>query len=305
MAAEKLDDALLAEIEAYAVNIARQAGQILGEQFRKPLDIQFKDKKNRDPVTIADHLSDEYLKKAIREKFPSHLILSEEGGALPESDSPFVWVLDPLDGTVNYMNGLPLYAVSIGVLWKRQPVVGSIYVPVSHLAAAGVYHARLGKGAFLNSEKIAVCDQPSRRPLAGFPVHPGSRFRLSGESRKDPLETRNLGSIAVEIIMAASGVLQYAVFGRPRIWDVAAGVILVKEAGGLSCIRSPGAKDWQMLEQFQMKSNNDSEALESLRNWAFPIAVGAPESTRKIIKDIRIRRNPLSAVVSRFRKRRK
>ena len=109
MNAENLDDSLLAEIETHAVLIAQQAGQILREQFRKPLDVQFKDKKNRDPVTVADHLSDEYLKKAINEKFPSHLILSEEGGAQPESDSQFVWVLDPLDGTVNYMNGLPLF----------------------------------------------------------------------------------------------------------------------------------------------------------------------------------------------------
>jgi len=298
--AENLDDSLLEEIETHAVLIAHQAGQILCEQFRKPLDVQFKDKKNRDPVTVADRLSDEYLKKAINEKFPSHLILSEEGGARPESDSQFVWVLDPLDGTVNYMNGLPLFAVSVGVLWKRQPVVGSIYVPVSHRATAGVYHARLGKGAFLNQEKIAVNQQPSSRPLAEIPLHYRSRFSITGQSRKEPFEARNLGSIALEISLAACGIFQYALFGGPKIWDVAAGVLLVKEAGGRSFFKKPGEKSWQILERFQTEQNKDSGALENLRHWSFPLVVGASESAAKIVKDIRIRHNPLASLAARF-----
>ena len=74
-----------------------------------------KGKKKNDPVTTADRRSEEYLKRVIGEKFPRHSILSEEEEALHESDSPFIWVIDPLDGTSNFMNGLPLFAVSIGV----------------------------------------------------------------------------------------------------------------------------------------------------------------------------------------------
>lgn len=298
MGSENLDDSLLKEIEIHAIHIARQAGQILSEQFRQPLEIQFKDKKNIDPVTSADHLSDEYLKKAISDKFPSHRILSEEGGALGESDSPFVWVIDPLDGTVNYMNGLPLFAASVGVLWKSQPVAGSIYVPVSHYATAGVYHARLGRGAFLDDEKIEVRAQPSRHPLAEIPVQFGSRFRLSGKSRKELYESRNLGSISLEIALAASGTFQYAFFGAPKIWDVAAGVLLVKEAGGLSFFRKPKEKDWMTLERFYIGQNEDSGAIDDLRKWSFPIVVGAPESTRIIVQDIQILRNPLSSLAA-------
>lgn len=300
MDVENLDDSLLEEIETHAMNIAQQAGQILCEQFRKPLEIQFKGENNSDPVTPADHLSEKYLKKALSEKFPLHSILSEEGGALRESDSPFVWVLDPLDGTSNFMNGLPLFAVSVGVLWKRQPVVGSIFVPVSHRATAGVYHARLGKGAFLNSEKIEVSTKPSGRPLSEIPVQFGSRFRLSGKSRKEPHEARNLGSIALELAMAASGVFQYALFSSPKLWDVAAGVLLVKEAGGLSFIKRPEGKNWLILERFQLEQDKNSETLENLRHWSFPLVVGAPDSARKIVKDIQIHYSPLSSLAARF-----
>jgi myo-inositol-1(or 4)-monophosphatase len=301
---ENLNDSLLEEIEAHAINIARQAGQIILEQFRQPLDVQFKGTKYRDPVTAADRLSDEYLKRVIKEKFPLHGILSEEGGALNESDSPFVWVLDPLDGTVNFMNGLPLFAVSVGILWQRQPVAGSIYVPVSHRAAGGVYHARLGKGAFLDSEKIEVSTQPSHRPLSEFPVQSRSRFRLSGNSRKEPHETRNLGSIALELSLAACGVLQYVVFGGPKLWDVAAGVLLVKEAGGLSFTQQPAGNRWLPLEGFQPARNSSSEPSENLRSWSFPLVAGAPDAVGKVVQDIRIRRRLFSGFTARFWSRR-
>jgi myo-inositol-1(or 4)-monophosphatase len=302
--AEHLDDSLLEEIEAHAINIAEQAGQIVRGQFCKPVDVQFKDDKNNDPVTTADHLSEQCLKRAIGEKYPQHGILSEEGGALQESDSPFVWVLDPLDGTSNFMNGLPLFAVSVGVLWKKQPVVGSIYVPFSHQAAEGVYHARLGKGAFLNSEKIGVSKQPSLHPLSAVPVQFRSRFRLSGKSRKKPHDARNLGSIAVELALVAGGIFQFALFGAPKLWDVAAGVLLVREAGGLSFIKRPGGKNWQVLEQFEVKKDNNSNAMEKLSGWSFPLLVGTPDTAGAMVRDIQIRHSPLSSLATRFWPRR-
>lgn len=303
MDANKPDDSLLEEIETQSMEAARQAGQILCEQFSKPLEVEFKGKQRTDPVTSADRLSEEYLKRAISEKFPGHCILGEEGGPLLETDSPFVWVLDPLDGTANFMNGLPFFAVSVGVLWKRKPVVGSIWVPVSHRAAGGVYHARLGKGAFLDKEKIEASIKASGRPLAEIPVQFGSRFHLAGKSRKEPHEARNLGSIALEMAMAACGVFQYAVFGSPKIWDVAAGVLLVKEAGGLCYARMPGRKSWSILEQFQAEQNNSPEALENLRKWSFPVIAGEPEAAENMVKNIRSSHRPLSSLARLFRHR--
>ncbi len=280
-----IDISLLEEIEAQAVYFAQGAGQILLEHFGKPLEVEFKGKKSTDPVTAADKRSEEFLKTAIREKFPQHGILSEEGGALFKSDSPFVWVLDPLDGTSNFINGLPLFAVSVGVLWKNQPVVGSIYVPVSHLATAGVYHASLGKGARFNGERIEVGKKPSGRPLAELPF--GSQFRLSGKSRREPHEVRNMGSIVLELALTACGVFQYALFGSPKLWDVAAGVLLVKEAGGLAFTKRPKKKHWLPLEQFQPEQESKQEALENLGKWSSALIVGAPDIARKVVNDIR------------------
>ena len=288
MDAENPDISLLEEIEAQAVYFAQEAGQILLEQFRKPLEVRFKGKNKSDPVTAADHLSEEYLKKAITGKFPRHGILSEEGGVLCQSDSPFIWVIDPLDGTSNFMNGLPLFAVSIGVLWKGQPVAGSIYVPVSHRTTEGVYHTCLGKGAFFNDERIQVATESSGRPLMEIPAQFGGQFRLSGESGKEPHEARNLGSIALELALTACGVFQYALFTSPKLWDIAAGVLLVKEAGGLVFTRGRREKRWLPLERFQMAKDND------LRRWSSPLVVGAPDTASKVVRDIRIHHSPLS-----------
>ena len=293
MGADNIDGSLLEEIEAHAVAVARGAGQILLEHFCQPQEVRFKTKNNQDPVTVADGRSEAYLKAAIKEKFPRHGILGEEGGALSESDSPFVWVLDPLDGTANFMNGLPLFAVSVGVLWQGQPVVGSIFVPVSHCAGPGVYHARLGNGAFLNGEKIQAARTPSGRPLIELPRGFSGGFRLSGRSRKTPHEARNLGSIAVELTLAACGVFQYALFGAPKIWDVAAGVVLVKEAGGLTLTRPKKGRHWLPLERFQPGPGNAPGALEKLRGWSAPLVAGDPDAARRVVKDIRVFRNPL------------
>jgi myo-inositol-1(or 4)-monophosphatase len=286
MDADSIDASLLEEIEAHAVYIARETGKILLEHFNQPLEIKFKGKGHKDPVTQADGLADAYLKTSIREKFPRHNILSEEGEAISEADSPFIWVLDPLDGTVNFMNGMPLFAVSVAVLWQGRPLVGSLYMPVSHRGTPGVYHARRGKGAYLDEERIDVARTPSGRPLVQFPYGYTRRFRLTGRSRKEPREARNLGSIAVEIALTACGVFQYALFGRPKIWDVAAGVLLVKEAGGLALTQGKKRRRWLPLEQFQPEPGNE-ETVKNLHGWSAPVIVGARDNVPQVAKDLR------------------
>jgi myo-inositol-1(or 4)-monophosphatase len=288
--AKDIDASLLEEIEACAVEIARAAGSILMEHFRQPLEVRFKGKDNTDPVTIADRRSDEYLNKAIRDKFPGHGILSEEEEASGGSDSPFTWVLDPLDGTTNFMNGLPLFASSVGVLWQTQPVAGGIYVPVSHHGTPGVYHARLGGGAYLDDEKIEVVQQPSGRPLAGNPFSLGRGFRLSGKGRKRPHESRNIGSMVLELTWAACGIFEYAVFSRPKIWDVAAAHIVIKEAGGVIMVRPKRDHRWQPLTQFRMESWKDGKTPD-LRDWSLPVIAGAPDAVQHAAAQIHNRRS--------------
>ena len=288
---QNLELPLLEDIAAHANEVSRKAGDILLDYFNRPLEIQFKGKGKTDPVTVADGRSEAYVKAAILERYPRHSIVSEEAGALGDSDSPFVWVVDPLDGTANFMNGLPFFAVSIGVLWKGEPVAGSVFVPVSHKGTPGVYHARLGNGAYLDKERIETERAQTGRPLSAMP--PGGSFRLSGQSGRTPHEVRNTGSIAVELVLTASGVFQYAMFGRPRIWDVAAGVLLVKEAGGEVFSQQPNKREWLPLERFEPRRNNDQTMLEQLLKWSGPVVVSGRHTAAGVVKDLRGPRFPL------------
>ena len=121
----------LQEIEAASITMAWGAGRILSEQFGKQLSIEYKDKNQLDPVTSADKATQEFLVREITRLFPAHGILGEEGSDETDPAGPapdFLWVLDPLDGTTNFLNGLPVYASSIGILHRGRPVVrGVVY----------------------------------------------------------------------------------------------------------------------------------------------------------------------------------
>ena len=291
---ENIDMSILKEIETFSVQISREAGHILLEHFNKPLEISYKGEKNTDPVTIADRNSEKYLTQAIKEKYPEHIILGEEEGISSQHSSPFTWVLDPLDGTANFINGLPFFAVSIGVLWKNIPVAGSIYVPVSHRTTEGVYHGFLGNGAFYNDERIKVTSDLPGKPLSEMPFQLGSTFRLSGKSRKEPYEIRNLGSIALELALTACGAFQFTLFNSPKLWDVLAGIVLVKEAGGVTFTYSRKGKDWASLREFEIENTATKTPLEVLQSWSAPLIAGTSDAVNTIIKDIRVNRAPLS-----------
>jgi fructose-1,6-bisphosphatase/inositol monophosphatase family enzyme len=117
---------------------------------------------------------------------------------------------------------------------------------------------------------------------------------LSGKSRKRPHETRNLGSIALELALTASGVFQFALFHRPKLWDVLAGVVLVNEAGGVAFTYKNKNKDWTLLNEFGTEKTETGTPLEILQSWSSPLIAGAPDAVNKIVKDLRIRRKPLS-----------
>ena len=289
-----VDVAILEEIEVFSVQIAREAGLILLEHFTKHLEVSYKGENSTDPVTIADRNSEEYLKRAIKQKYPEHSILSEEEGIASQKSSPFTWVLDPLDGTTNFINGLPFFAVSVGVLWGNLPVAGSIYVPVSHKATEGVYHSSLGKGAYFNSEKITVGADSVKRPLSEMPLPPGSQFRLTGKSRNRPHEIRNLGSIALELAMTACGVFQFTLFNKPRLWDILSGIVLVKEAGGVTLSYEKKSKSWKSFDEFGNAKTDTGTPLEIFQKWSSPFIAGTSDAVDELVKDIRIRRKPLS-----------
>jgi len=232
------DDALAEDIEQHAVELARGAGRILAGHFGKKIEVEFKDEHERDPVTAADKETQEYLTAEILKRFPEHGILGEEGTKEEkESEEPakdILWVLDPLDGTTNFMNGLPVFASSIGVLYRGWPMAAALYLPWPTNDGGFVLHCHKGGGCFADDEPVKVyeSDEPVPSRLIGVPGYFGVGQGFTGKLAGKAGEVRTTGSIAYELAMTARGVLQYAMFGAPRLWDMAGGALAVVEAGG-------------------------------------------------------------------------
>jgi len=289
---EPPDDALLVEIEAAAAAWAREAGQLLLGRFRTKLEVEYKSAHQHDPVTVADREAEHFLWERIGARFPDHGVLGEEG-AEPSRDTPFLWVLDPLDGTTNFINGLPLWCVSVGVLWRNRPVAAAIFTPAGPAAAPATFHARLGGGAFMDGTRLRVPDEPepTKARLSGLPGHYWQDMRFRTRKGEKLGETRTLGSIALELALISAGVLQYGVFWGPKVWDVAAGVLIVREAGGGLLTRPDKSPHWGRFEGFVPPP----DAGGRLRPWKGSIIAGCPSVVRLIARDVAVRHHLLSA----------
>ena len=287
-----LDDATLADIETRAAEMAQGTGEILSRHFGTSLDVEYKDEKKTDPVTNADLECQEFVERAVSNHFPDHGLVGEEGPEEGQGISPdFVWVVDPLDGTQNFLNGLPVYASSIGVLYRGRPIAGAVFVPWPGEGGGAVLHARRGGGAFLQDEPLAIFqgDEPEPQRLTTIPGPFGKGSRMVGALRGKVGELRVTGSIVYELAMVARGVLQCSVTTNPRLWDAVAGVVLVVEAGGSALvgrrtagIRLPGTKAirWAPLESFVDDWESGKTTLKELRQWSAPMVLGSPGIAR-------------------------
>jgi len=187
-------------------------------------------------VTDTDYAIQAHIVERVVEAYPGHAILAEET-AQRERDhgdpasAPYVWVVDPLDATRNYASGLPCFATSIAVLENAAPVVGVVYEHnLRHL-----YSAVIGRGASLNGRAIRVDEPPaSHDHLIGIPSSKDEltvRVLCSWVAAKGFI-LRNLGAATLHLAMVASGALEAAYAKQSKIWDIAAGALLVTEAGG-------------------------------------------------------------------------
>ncbi|MBI2877900.1 MAG: inositol monophosphatase [Candidatus Tectomicrobia bacterium] len=270
----EIDDRLLQQMERFAIRLASQAGEILLKNFGTELQVEFKDRHRGDPVTRADRESQEYLREAIHQEYPDHGLLGEEDLTQEPQGCRIVWVLDPLDGTKNFLNGLPIYGVSIGVLHEGRPVVGAISLPTMPGSARGIFHARQGGGAFLGDCRLSVGqgDAPRRDHLVSLPANFLRRWRFCGKLKKESGEVRSTGSVVYEMAHIACATFYYAIFGGPRIWDVAAGILLVKEAQGQVLVKHHRA--WQPFTTFDQDGSGPSRGIQGMREWQAPIIAG-------------------------------
>ena len=294
------DDALIQEVEGFAVEIARGAGHILAGHFGRHIQVEFKDEHERDPVTAADKETQQYLTDQIAKRFPDHGVLGEEGTKEEKESEELakdvLWVLDPLDGTTNYMNGLPVFASSIGVMYRGWPIAAAVYIPWptsedSKTEGGFVLHCRKGGGCFVDDEPVSVymSDEPVPSRLIGVPGYFGVGQGFTGKLAGKAGEVRTTGSIAYELAMTAKGVLQYAMFGAPRLWDMVGGALAVVEAGGVVMTRFPGEKTWHPMESLIPSWETKTPTMRELRNWMAPLVVGNPKVAPLIADNVKRR----------------
>ena len=272
------------------------AGKILLDHFNKPLTVTYKSPNQRSPVTSADDASDAYLRAEILRRFPNHTVLSEENSTNQEpARSEITWVIDPLDGTNNFMNGLPLFGVSICVVAKGYPIAAAIFIPFYKSSTGSVFHARIGGGAKRDEIPLELGKgkKPGNNLLAAIPGYFWGRFNLTNEVKRNVGELRTTGSIVYEMAMISEGVFQYGVYNRPQIWDVAAGVLLLKEAGGLVLIQQPSSKEWMRFNHFFAHfEEEDFPGHTELKSWRVIIIAGTTAAVKFMTSGLK-RRNPL------------
>jgi myo-inositol-1(or 4)-monophosphatase len=225
-------DKTVSDILQMVEGIARHAGAVLMGGYGNVRHIE--QKGVIDLVTEFDKRSEEVILSFIQEEFPDHAILAEESGH-NKTISDYQWVIDPLDGTTNFAHGIPIFSVSIGLLRNNIPVVGVVYDPFRN----EMFSAEAGRGATLNSQPIRVsarADLGQAVISTGFPydvrTNPRNNLAQFVQFQLRTQAVRHLGSAALDCTWTAMGRLDgYWEFGV-KLWDIGAGALIVREAGG-------------------------------------------------------------------------
>jgi myo-inositol-1(or 4)-monophosphatase len=217
-----------------AIRAARRAGEIMIRHLNRLETLEVAEKGRNDFVTRVDQLAEAAIIEVIKDHYPDHSILAEESGG--SGDHPVQWIIDPLDGTTNFMHGFPVFSVSIGVMEGGELQHGVVYDPLRQ----EIFSASRGQGAQLDGRKIRVSKQVA---LKGSLIATGFPYRMT-EQRMDAylemlrqvmIETagvRRPGSAALDLCYLASGRVDgFWELGLSK-WDVAAGALIIREAGG-------------------------------------------------------------------------
>ena len=220
-----------------AVKAARAAGSIINRASMDLDDLKVGSKGVNDFVTEVDHAAEAAIIKILLDAYPQHAILAEESGKEHGNQrSDYQWIIDPLDGTTNFIHGLPIYAVSIALAHRGVVQQAVVYDPTRN----DLYHASKGRGAFLNDRRLRVSKRTRLSDAlvgTGFPFRKGDNFKrylkLFEAIMQSTAGVRRPGAASLDLCYVAAG--HYDAFFETGLspWDVAAGSLIVTEAGGL------------------------------------------------------------------------
>ena len=215
------------------MGISREAGEIVREGFGKKLQLEYKTNIS-DFVTNVDKASERKIINFIKKEYPKHNILAEESGS-DILDSEYTWVIDPLDGTMNFAHGLPIFSVSIGLMKENEIIAGVVYDVMNNI----MFSSEKGGGAFQNGNRIHVngnYDLEKSLLVTGFPYNikqnPDNAIEKFNRFVLNSRGVRRLGSAAIDLCYVANGTFDGFWEVNLHPWDMAAGMLLVKEAGG-------------------------------------------------------------------------
>ncbi|MDO8699806.1 MAG: inositol monophosphatase family protein [Rhodoferax sp.] len=220
-----------------AVKAARSAGAIINRAALDVEAVRISQKQVNDFVTEVDHAAEQIIIETLLTAYPGHGIWAEESGREHGAkDSEFVWIIDPLDGTTNFIHGLPVYCVSIALAVKGKIEQAVIYDPSRN----DLFTATKGRGAYLNDRRLRVSKRIRMQDSlisTGFPFRPGDDFntylRMMGDVMQRTAGLRRPGAAALDLAYVAAGFTEGFFETGLQPWDMAAGSLLVTEAGGL------------------------------------------------------------------------
>ena len=223
-----------------AVKAARDAGRFIVQSSDRVQDSDIQTKGKHDYVTEVDKRAENHIIEIIKGAYPDHHFLAEESGSAHNNTKPsdFVWIIDPLDGTTNYIHGIPHYAVSIALEHKGKLEVAVVYDPIK----AEEFTAVRGKGAHLNGKRLRVTQQKDLQNAligTGFPFRSDQEhlmdnyFEQCKRMAKATAGIRRAGAASLDLAYVAAGRLDGFWENGLQTWDMAAGILLIQEAGGL------------------------------------------------------------------------
>ncbi|OOF39781.1 inositol monophosphatase [Rodentibacter mrazii] len=221
-----------------AIRAARRAGNVIAKNYERRDTIETTQKGINDYVTNVDKLAEAEIIEIIRKSYPDHTIITEETGAIEGKESDIQWIIDPLDGTRNFMNGLPHFSVSIAIRVKNRTEVGVVYDPIRN----ELFTAVRGEGAKLNEVRLRV---DAKRELQGAILATGfpfkqpklmpTQFAIMNVLIENIADFRRTGSAALDLCYVAASRVDGYFEMSTKAWDCAAGDLIVRETGGLVC----------------------------------------------------------------------
>jgi myo-inositol-1(or 4)-monophosphatase len=239
------------------VDAARKAGRSLVRDFGEVENLQVSHKGPADFVSAADRRAEQILREELKRVRPTWGLLMEESGEIEGSDPSHRFIVDPLDGTTNFLHGIPIFAVSIALERQGQLVAGVIYNPVMD----ELYTAERGSGAFLNDRRLRVANRRAMHDCVigtGIPfLGHGSHDRFLAEARvvmNEVAGIRRCGAASIDLAWVAAGRLDGFWERSLKPWDMAAGIVLIREAGGF--VSDLDGKD-HMLETGSVLAGNE------------------------------------------------